>query len=664
MKVKIEDIANKAGVSIATVSHVINKTRYVSEELSESVLKAVDELGYIPRGRKPGDNKRVGNLSEIAYLFPKMESSLYMSLGTQLSRLFGEAGYTLCSYLSNDNVPEERFILNNILSNRRIAGIVLVPASVKASAYKKLIHSRVPFVLLERTVDSLEVGSVVSDSVSAIFKGTNHLIRNGHRKIGILVGGKDRSHTDDRVSGYKLAFENNHIPFDKEMVFFSDASRAFTAGILEELPPDNFPTAFIAAGNTHTLELIRAMRAAGYEYPDDISIVGYGDDDWCDISSPPLTTLCQNIDIMAEEVTKLLLSKIEGKAGDPQKISVAVDLIIRESTRSLERGPSGEVAVYPEQIIPTEEEIEYLRFKRFKIGISFHYSGTEWIRLHERAIRDVMEKFGIDIAAVVEARFDPQLQVAQLDGLMMQNLDAIISLPADEDVTISKYKEIAKRTKLIFIGIVPESFKKDDYSTIVSVNEHENGQNAGRILGECFKGRDHVKIGMLNHGAPFAVTRRRDNAAEQVFIENYPNVEIAGKVNFYRHEDSYNACKKLMKTYPEIEGLYVSWQLPALGAIRALKDLNRKDVLISTVDLDYEIASFLARGEYICGISAQKPYEEGEAAAYATANALIGKDIYRFVGLRPIIVNRNNLSKTWIDIMHAELPDFIKESKS
>jgi ribose transport system substrate-binding protein len=157
------------------------------------------------------------------------------------------------------------------------------------------------------------------------------------------------------------------------------------------------------------------------------------------------------------------------------------------------------------------------------------------------------------------------------------------------------------------------------------------------------------------------VTKRRDSAAEQVFIEDYPNIDIAGKVNFYHHDNAYDACKKLMKTYPEIVGLYVSWQLPALGAIRALRDLGRKDVLISTVDLDYEIATYLAKNEYICGISAQKPYDEGTAAAYATVSALLGKEAYKYVGLRPITVVQGNLSKTWVDIMHSELPDFIQK---
>lgn len=130
------------------------------------------------------------------------------------------------------------------------------------------------------------------------------------------------------------------------------------------------------------------------------------------------------------------------------------------------------------------------------------------------------------------------------------------------------------------------------------------------------------------------------------------------KENFSCIETAYQTAKKLMQKHPEIEGLYVSWDGPALEVIRALKDLGRTDVLITTADLDYEIASYMARGEFVRGISAQKPYEQGEAAALVTARALLGKTDFIYVGVQPKIVTPLNLRKTWREITHEGNPGF------
>jgi ribose transport system substrate-binding protein len=335
--------------------------------------------------------------------------------------------------------------------------------------------------------------------------------------------------------------------------------------------------------------------------------------------------------------------------------------VIRESTRCIERGPHGEIAMAPEQILPTDAEIEHLRSKGYRVGISFHYGVTEWVRLHERAIRDTLYKFGINIASVVEAHFDPMLQIAQLDGLMMQNLDAIISLPTDDLVMTQKYKELSEKTKLIFLGILPESLAGDNYCAMVSVNERENGQNAGKILGDYYKKNNHVKVGLITYGATFLAINQRDAAAEQVLSENYNNLEIAAHEKFYHYEEAYDVCRDMITECPEIEGIYVSWERPALGVIKALEEMGRADVSLVTVDLDYKIASYLAKNKIVRGISAQRPYEQGEAAAIAVANALLNKSIGRFIGVRPQIVLPQNLNRFWKEIMHSDAPSFLKK---
>lgn len=132
--------------------------------------------------------------------------------------------------------------------------------------------------------------------------------------------------------------------------------------------------------------------------------------------------------------------------------------------------------------------------------------------------------------------------------------------------------------------------------------------------------------GLICHGEQnFFATKQRDGAAEQVLTEEYPEIRVCGKVNFLTEVDVYQKTLKLIGMYPEIQALYVSWDGPALEVIKALTELERTDIAIVTGDLDYAIAMQMAQGGMVKMISAQCPYEQGEAIAMVAANGLLGK---------------------------------------
>ena len=122
----------------------------------------------------------MGRLSEIAYVFPYMDSTTYMHIGSVMSNLFARNGYTLSAYPTSDDPVRERRILTDLLANKRIAGIVLVPINENSKQYKSLLNSNIPLVCLNRTINCEGVSSVLSENVSALYKGTMHLIRSGH----------------------------------------------------------------------------------------------------------------------------------------------------------------------------------------------------------------------------------------------------------------------------------------------------------------------------------------------------------------------------------------------------------------------------------------------------------------------------------------------------
>ena len=661
VNVTIKDIASQAGVSIATVSHVINKTRYVSPEVEARVNGIIDRTGYRAKIQAKMNVLRVGRRSEIAFVAPDITSTISSQAVLVLSHYVAERGFILSMYATNGDLRREKHVLDQLITNKRVAGIVLTPASENSQEYSKLIAAGLPFVCLDRPIRDERVDCVLSDNSGAMYEGTVHLIKSGHENIAILLESPLGATSAERLDGYKQALSDHGITFRESMVVMVDRADGSTEKAIKGALENGSPSAVIAGGNKLTLQLLSIIERMGLSCPQDISIVGFGDREWCSIASPPLTVLRQDIQAMGQLAAESLLKKITNAPDERVEARVPVQLSIRKSTQIIGKGPFGEIATSPDELILSDKEIEALRAGNYRVGISFHYCGTAWARLHEGGIRDTLQKVGVKVVAVTDSHFDPRLQITQLEGMRMLRPSAVIAIPTDDKATAHKFRDMSRETKLIFISNVPEGFTKEDYASCVSVNEQENGRNAGILLGELFKHRKGAKVGFINHGAPFYGTRLRDLAAEQVLRESYQgNVKIVDTRNFYEMPRAYEVGREMLSEHPEIEGLYISWDGPALNVIRALKELHREDVMIVTFDLDIEIATYLANGEFVKGISSQKPYEQGVAVGLATAKALLGDERYKYIGVPPYVVEPKNLGRAWRDILHERMPDSLE----
>ncbi|MEF2966667.1 LacI family DNA-binding transcriptional regulator [Paenibacillus sp. M1] len=658
----IKEIAKQSGVSIATVSHVINKTRYVSPELVDKVEAVMKDLGYDKKIKEADNHFKIGKQSEIALVLPRLEGTLYAKLTSHISSQIAENGYNLTVYFHNDDITQEKTVITNILNNKRIAGAIIVPASKEAKQFGKLVQQQIPFVFLDRTVRVKGVDSVIPDSKGGIFKGCTHLLKSGHEQIALIIEQGQYSTSEDRVEGYKEALDSYKIPFSNDLLVEVDPDniedferKIKTVWVNHEKP------AFVATGNRMTLNLLKVINKLGLECPTDVSVIGFGDEEWSEIINPPLTILKQDTEEMAKQAVDIVLGKLEKYDDSSAVIKIPLQFSVQKSTQVIGKGPFGEKPVTPEELTLTKEETQQLMTGGYKVGISFHYGGTAWTRLYENGIRNILEKHGISIVSITNADFDPLLQVTQLEGLRMQKPDAIIAIPVDDEITAKKFQSISEETKLIFMSSVPEGMTKDQYSSCVSVNERENGQNMALLLGDYFKNKRDVKIGFIGHGAPFYGTHLRDAVASDIIRSSFNNIRIVDEKYFYRIENTYEVCKKMMTDHPEIQGLYISWDRPALEAIKALKELKREDVAIFTSDLDLEIATYLANEEMVKGLSSQRPYQQGIAVGLATAKALLGHDEHKYIGVPPYIVQSKNLLKSWKDIILEPAPPEIEE---
>ncbi len=662
-KATIKDVAAKAGVSIATVSHVINHTRFVKPELVERVQEAILATGY-----KNKNLNRDGSLppvrgSIISLVVPNLSETLYTHIAAVLNRQLKETEYRLIVHTSDNDPAIEKLILQSITSEKTSAAIFLVPLSENGKRYSKLIRSGIPCICLTRAFSSSKTYSITFSRENTIFSATRHLIKNNHERIALLHLSDNDFTSDYQVKGYRRALEEHHLFFQASLVFEFDACQSdevYEHEIKTALEKYQ-PSACIVTNETLSYNLLKTLQVIGKEYPRDISIMGVGDNPFYEIASPSLTVIKEDTETLVQSALTLLWDLNKGITPLRMNQVIPSELVNRKSIRMLGMGPFGEKAAPPDSIQLSSQEQILLRKNNYRVAISFHYGGTAWTRLHERGIRRTLEGLGVSVVSVTDAHFDPRLQLAQLEAIRIQKPDALIAIPTDDHLTAEKFRELSKTTKLVFISNVPERLAKDSYVSCISVNESENGSNAGLLLGDYFKSKTGTKVGFIIHGTPFYGTRLRDSSAEKVVREMYPHIHIEATQSFGTIEHAYDTCKQMITLHPDIEGLYISWDQPALHAIRALEELGRTDIAIFTFDLDYAIASYMARRQMVMGLSTQRPYEQGVATAMATAKALVSDDISKYIGVQPYIVKPKQLLKAWKDILHEPIPEDLEQ---
>ena len=461
--------------------------------------------------------------------------------------------------------------------------------------------------------------------------------------------------------------EESGIPVEEDLVFPGLAREELVFQAMGRLTGANpAPTAAVIADSLPLVPAVKYAVAHNIAVPRDLSLVSLNDPEWASLMTPELTCVDKQPRQFALDAAELLFQRMERGEGAglqaPAQGYVTKTLPsllnVRNSTCGIGRGPFGEKAENATVLALSDKEREQIRNKCYTAAISFHYTGKAWMGLQEKGIKKIFDELGISLIAVTDAHFSAELQCKQLESIRFLKPDILISIPVDTKDTAGAFRAMADSgAKLVLITNVPEGLTPRDYVSCISVNERSHGDNMGRGLGEYMVRHGLRYAGLICHGEQnFFATRQRDSAAEQVLTEEYPEVQVCGKMDFLTETEVYEKTLQLVRRYPEIQALYVSWDGPALEAMKALTELGRTDIALVTGDLDYAIALHMARGEMVKLISAQCPYEQGEAIALAAANGLLGKQVPSFIGVEPLSVNRDNLLKNWKQIFKEEPP--------
>jgi LacI family transcriptional regulator len=328
----IHDVARRAGVSSATVSHVINNSRYVSPETRERVQEAIDALRY----RRDGIARslRRARTSTIGVIISDITNPFFADLVRGIEdRIYGrEDGYNIILCNTDEHGERERSCLD-MLQEKRIEGLIIVPAGGNEDYLTDLVAGGLPLVFADRYLSGVEADAVLVDNRDGARRLTEHLLGFGHRRIGALVPDLHTSTVEQRLTGFREALAAAGIAPDPGLVVPSRSTieDAHQTG-LAVLDRADRPDAMLCVSNFMTLGFIQAIAQRGLVCPRDIAVVGFDDFPWASAFSPRLTALSQPSYALGGEAVDLLFQRIEhGRIGRPVQTILKGDLVVRDS---------------------------------------------------------------------------------------------------------------------------------------------------------------------------------------------------------------------------------------------------------------------------------------------------------------------------------------------
>ena len=348
-RVSSKDVAKHAGVSIATVSHVINGTRFVRSETRQKVLDSISALHYRPnaiaRGLVTNSTRKIG------LVVSDIRNPFFTAVARGVEDEFNSQRYnTIFCNTDEDPLREEDNL--HLLAGQQIDGLIIAPSGERCESLLALANTGVPIVQLDRISPDLDAPKVCVDNAEGAYQAVRYLIELGHRRIAYLMGIEAVSTQIERLAGWRRALSAAGLPVDETLVvqadprFFEITPSAAAAPVQsgasghalpsarkvlgELLTRANRPSAIFVATNQLTLGTLYAFTELGLRCPEDISLISFDDQDWAPLFRPPLTVVRQPTYQLGQTAARLLMRLIRGEPAESPP-PLAVELVIRAS---------------------------------------------------------------------------------------------------------------------------------------------------------------------------------------------------------------------------------------------------------------------------------------------------------------------------------------------
>lgn len=324
----MSDVARRAGVSVSTVSHVLNKTRPVAPATVRSVLDAVAETGYVPDPvARALDSTGYGT---IGLAMSALSNPYFSNVVHGIDSHASAAGYSVLLADTHDEADTEIKAVSELL-RRRVSAIILAASGDGTQAIRYANKVDVPVIAIDRFVPA-DVDQVAVDNAEPTAALVDHLASAGHTRIAMIAGRSGLTTTVERREGFRLGLRRNGIVGDARLEADGDSSeRGAEAAVAALLRLPHPPTALVVGNNRMTIGAVRALRDAGLAIPGDMALVSFDDFEWADLFHPRLTAMAQPALSIGEQAVSMALSRITSPTLPPRKVTINPTFMHRES---------------------------------------------------------------------------------------------------------------------------------------------------------------------------------------------------------------------------------------------------------------------------------------------------------------------------------------------
>ncbi|MGL5755120.1 MAG: LacI family DNA-binding transcriptional regulator [Paraclostridium sp.] len=328
--VTIKDVAKKAGVSISTVSRVINDSKPVTDEVKQKVLDVIKETGYVPN---PLARSLVTKKSQlIGVIIPEVSDSFVSELVNGIEEVAKMYNYDiLLANTYSDKDQELKSI--NLLRAKQVEGIVLMSWKVDEEHLNYIQNCGIPAVYVSKTARNYDVYSVSISNTDATYDMTKYLIDKGHKKIAFIMTSEDDTVLEtERYVGFEKAMKDGNLEINKALV--KNAGTTYDYGyekMKEMLDEGNIPEAVFVTGDEAAIGALNAICDAGYRVPEDISVAGFNDAKIAAIYRPKLTTVHQPLYDMGAVAIRMVIKMIDKEVLENKKVELPYRIVERES---------------------------------------------------------------------------------------------------------------------------------------------------------------------------------------------------------------------------------------------------------------------------------------------------------------------------------------------
>lgn len=329
-QITILDVARESGVSYSTVSRVLNGFDFVKGSTREKVLKTAERMGYVANIQ--ARSLAGGKTQIVGLLVPGLDNGYITEIVSGIDQELAHSDYDMMLYTTHRYQGKESLYVKTIANGLADGLILLVPHNAQ-NYLQALPRQDFPYVLVDQIDNMYNSTTVDATNWQGAYDATAYLIKLGHQRIGFIMGAPQLNSARERFDGYRAALQHHRIAYDEALVIEGDyMTKSGYSGAKRLLSLEQPPTAIFASNDLTAFGVLDAIHETGLRIPEDISVVGFDDIPLASLAYPKLTTVRQPLVQIGQVAVRLLLEKLENPEKEARRVTLATELIVRDSS--------------------------------------------------------------------------------------------------------------------------------------------------------------------------------------------------------------------------------------------------------------------------------------------------------------------------------------------